>query len=168
MLAQRSSNPPTTAYLESCDIRNQDYDGKFKAISISVLGNTFDAQLSFDAPGDALNDRLTWRRRDELTTALPARARKARNRGRRARDGDGLDRAHGACRGPRRASLKASLGRNRQWCDRARGDEPRIGKSGFAVEERSAVAAHHRAARGDEHGVSGRGVPFHRGSEARI
>jgi hypothetical protein len=122
----------------------------------------------FNVPGDALNDRLTWRRRDETIGALVARARKARNRARRLRAGTGLDRARGARREARRASLKQQLRRNRQWCDRARGDEPGIGKSGFAIEERAAVRAHHSAARGDEHGVSGRGVPFHRGSEARI
>jgi hypothetical protein len=67
-LNTRSMYPksPATAYLESCDIWNQDYAKKNKFIPINILKNILDRYSASGAGPVALNGRLKLRRRDEM------------------------------------------------------------------------------------------------------
>src|SRR5258708_33303526 len=69
-------------------------------------------------------------------------------------------------------TLTLSRMRERGQAERERGEsarnEPRIAEPVLAVAEGGAVERRHAAAGGEENGVAGGGVPFHRRAEARV
>jgi hypothetical protein len=56
---------PTAAYLETCDIWNQDYAKKYKILSINNIRNILNKYTTLKLGADTLNARLRLGQRDE-------------------------------------------------------------------------------------------------------